>query len=204
MNFLIMLLTMFYLFKDGSRIYQEIKELSPLPDEYEDMLVNQFRDVSFATLYGSVMTALSQGAAGGILFAALGVPGALLWGAVMAFLSFIPVVGAFLVWMPAGAYLLLEGETTKGIIMWVLGAVVVSSIDNLLKPIFIKGKADMHAMLVFFSVFGGMKVFGFLGLVVGPLIVALFLTFMNLYKVEFKEILTQKILRQESKAILME
>ena len=203
-DFLIMMVTMYYLFKEGNSVYKAIKEISPLPDEYEDMVVNQFRDVSKATLYGNVMTALSQGAVGSILFASVGLSGSLLWGALMAMLSFVPMVGSFLVWGPAGLYLLSTGHPTKAIIVWIGGAVLVASLDNILKPIFIKGKADMHALLIFFSVFGGMGAFGFLGLVLGPLVVALFLTFLNLYKMEFKDAFLHKELRDKSRSMLSE
>jgi predicted PurR-regulated permease PerM len=204
MDFLIMMVTMYYLFKDGPSIYKAIKEISPLSDEYEDMVVNQFRDVSQATLYGNVMTALSQGVAGSILFWSVGLSGSLLWGALMALLSFVPMVGSFLVWGPAGLYLLITGHVTKAMVVWIGGGVAVASLDNILKPMFIKGKADMHALLIFFSVFGGMGAFGFLGLVLGPLVVALFLTFLNLYRVEFKEVLAHKDLRENSRTMMPE
>jgi predicted PurR-regulated permease PerM len=191
-DFLIMMVTMFYLFTDGSTIYKAFKELSPLPDAYVDLLVVQFRDVSQATLYGNAMTALCQGASGAVLFWVLGLSGALLWGGLMALLSFVPMIGSFLVWGPAGLYLLATGHTAKALIMWIGGGLVVASLDNILKPMFIKGKADMHGLLIFFAVFGGMAAFGFLGLVLGPLVVALFLTFLSLYKLEFKEALMQK------------
>ncbi len=185
-DFLIMLTAMYYFFLDGRRIVASLKELSPLPDDYQEQLIRQFLEVSQATLYGSLMTAVCQGIAGGLLFALLGIPGALLWGALMGFLSLIPAVGSFLIWMPAGMYQLLVGEAWKGAVILFFGVTVVSSLDNILKPYFIRGKADMHALLVFLSAFGGIQVFGFLGLVLGPLVCALFLTFLELYKIEFQ------------------
>ena len=192
-TFLIMLMAMYYFFKDGHEVLAYLKELNPLPEEYEEKLIRQFREVSQATLYGNLMTALCQGVAGGILFWILGISGALLWGALMAFLSLIPLLGSFLVWMPAGVYQLLIGDVWRGLALLIFGAVVVSSLDNFLKPFFIRGKADMHTLLVFLSAFGGIQVFGFLGLVLGPLVAALFLTFLQLYKIEFHTGLAKKI-----------
>jgi predicted PurR-regulated permease PerM len=192
-DFLIMLTAMYYFFKDGSWIVASLKELDPLPVEYEELLILQFLEVSQATLYGNLMTALCQGIAGGILFWVLGIPSALLWGALMGFLSLLPAVGSFLVWMPAGVFQLLAGEPWKGVVILVFGLTVVSSLDNVLKPFFIRGKADMHTLLVFLSAFGGIQVFGFLGLVLGPLVCALFLTFLQLYKIEFQSGLKRKI-----------
>ncbi len=190
-DFMIMLTAMYYFFKDGRGILSALRELDPLPQEYEEKLIGQFSDVCNATLYGSLMTALCQGILGGLLFGTLGISGALLWGALMGFLSLFPAVGSFLVWMPAGVYQLVAGSTWKGVVILVFGAAVISSLDNFLKPYFIRGKSDMHTLLVFLSAFGGIQVFGFLGLVLGPLISALFLTFLQFYKIEFQSVLPE-------------
>lgn len=107
--------------------------------------------------------------------------------------SLVPIVGSALVWIPWAAYLMLAGQTTRGIVLLAVGGLVVSSIDNVLKPMIIQGRTDMHPLLVFFSVLGGLQAFGFLGILLGPLLVALFISFLNFYRVEFRGALQQKV-----------
>jgi len=192
-NFLLMFISMFFLFRDGPAILRMARESNPLPPAYEAEILKKFQDVSYAAFVGSILTAVVQGFAGAILFWGLRIPSPLFWGAVVAFVSLIPIVGAFLVWLPWSAYLLLSGQTGRGIAMLAIGGLVVSSIDNVLKPMIIRGRTDMHPLLVFLSVLGGMQAFGFLGILLGPLIVALFLSFMEFYRIEFKDTLQQKL-----------
>ena len=110
----------------------------------------------------------------------------------MSLASLVPIVGAFLIWLPWAAYLLLAGQTVRGIVLLAVGGLVVSSIDNVLKPLIIKGRTDMHPLLVFLSVLGGLQVFGFLGILLGPLLVALFVSFLNFYREEFQTTLRNK------------
>jgi predicted PurR-regulated permease PerM len=114
------------------------------------------------------------------------------WGAVVAFMSLVPIVGAFLVWLPMSAYLFFSGHATQAILLLAIGGLVVSSIDNVLKPMIIQGRTNMHPLLVFLSVLGGMQVFGFLGILLGPLLVAIFLSFLNFYRLEYSEDLRLK------------
>jgi predicted PurR-regulated permease PerM len=155
-------------------------------------IIRKFRDVSFATFYGSLLTAVVQGCAAALLFWILGIASPLFWGAIVSFVSLVPIVGAFLVWIPMSAYLFLSGNTASAIVLLVGGGVVVSSIDNVLKPIIIRGRTDMHPLLVFLSVLGGMQVFGFLGVLLGPLVVAFFVSFLNFYRLEFSDTLKLK------------
>ncbi len=184
-GFLMVFITMFFLFKDGPIIMSFVRASNPLPQVYESEIIKKFRDVSYATFYGSILTALVQGILAGLLFWALGVGSPLFWGALVAFVSLVPIVGAFLVWVPMSGYLILTGQTTRGILLIAIGGLVVSSVDNVLKPAIIRGRTDMHPLLVFMSVLGGMQAFGFLGILLGPLIVAIFLSFLNFYKVRF-------------------
>ena len=141
--------------------------------------------MSYATFFGSLLTALVQGCAGALLFWALGMGTPLFWGALISLVALAPIVGAFLVWIPVSAYLMLMGHMTKGIILLAVGGLVVSSIDNVLKPIIIQGRTDLHPLLVFLSVLGGMQAFGFLGILLGPLAVAIFVTLLNFYRQQF-------------------
>jgi predicted PurR-regulated permease PerM len=184
-GFLMAFITMFFLFKDGPAIMDFVRASSPLPAVYESEIIKTFEDVSYATFYGSILTALVQGTAGALLFWAFGINSPLFWGALIAFVSLVPMVGAFLIWVPMSCYLMLAGHTTRGILLLVIGGLIVSSIDNVLKPAIIRGRTDMHPLLVFLGVLGGLQAFGFLGVLLGPLVVAIFLSFLNFYKLRF-------------------
>ncbi len=184
-SFLLMFITMFFLFRDGPELIDIISASNPLPEVYEVEIARKFRDLSYATFFGSILTAIVQGLAGALLFWALNVPSPLFWGAVVALVSLVPVVGAFLVWIPMSSYFYLIGQTTRGLVLLAVGGIVVSSIDNVLKPMIIRGRTNMHPLLVFFGVLGGLRVFGFLGILLGPLTITIFLSFLNFYRLEF-------------------
>jgi predicted PurR-regulated permease PerM len=192
-GFLLMLISMFFLFRDGPLLLDLLKASNPLPPAYETEIIKRFQDVCYATFFGSILTAVVQGVAGAILFWALGIQSALFWGSIIALVSLIPIVGAFLVWAPWASYLFLIDQSGRALVLLAVGGLVVSSLDNVLKPMIIQGRTNMHPLLVFLSVLGGMNAFGFLGIVVGPLVVALFVAFLNFYKVEFSETLKQKL-----------
>jgi predicted PurR-regulated permease PerM len=191
-DFFLIFITIFFLLRDGPQLMGVIKASNPLPDAIEAELYKKFQDVSFATFFGSLLTAVTQGMAACFLFWALGLPTPVFWGALVSLLSLVPIVGAFLVWLPWTAYLLLAGHTAQGLLLLGIGGLVVSSIDNVLKPIIIRGRTDMHPLLVFFSVLGGLRAFGFIGILLGPLMVALFITFLNFYQLEFQDTLRHK------------
>jgi predicted PurR-regulated permease PerM len=191
-SFFLIFITMFFLLRDGPYLMATIKAANPLPHAIEDELFKKFEDVCYATFFGSLLTAVAQGLAACLLFWILGLPTPLFWGAIVSLVSLVPIVGAFLVWLPWAAYLLLAGQTTRGVLLLVIGGLVVSSIDNVLKPIIIRGRTDMHPLLVFLSVLGGLQAFGFLGILLGPLLVAVFLTFLNFYQLEFQDTLLRK------------
>jgi predicted PurR-regulated permease PerM len=185
-SFFLMFLTMFFLLRDGHQLMELIMATNPLPVEYASEVFSKFRDLSFATFYGTILTAMVQGVAGGLLLWALGISSPVFWGAVVSLVSLVPIVGTLLIWVPMTVYLLITGHPTKAIVLVVIGSLAVGSIDNLLKPMIIRGRTDMHPLLVFLSVIGGMQVFGFLGVLLGPLIVAVFIAFLNLYRVELR------------------
>lgn len=191
-SFFMIFITMFFLFRDGPKMIEAVKASNPLPAAYESEILQKFEAVSYATFFGTLLTAVVQGGAAAVLFLALGMSAPVFWGAVVAFVSLVPIGGAFLVWIPMFVYLLLLGDTARAIILLAVGGLVVSSIDNVLKPMIIRGRTDMHPLLVFLSVLGGMNVFGFLGVLLGPLVVALFLSFLNFYRAEYAETLRLK------------
>lgn len=186
-KFFIMLVTMFFLFRDGARIVEEFKSLTPLTERYEDVLVRKFKEVTRATFLGSLLTALAQGVAGGIVFWALGISNIVFWSSMIALFSLVPVVGSALIWGPWAIYFFLTGSVVKGIVLIALAVLFIGMVDNLVRPLFIQGQAGMHTLLVFFSIMGGIAYFGMIGMIFGPIIVSLGLTFLELYRIEFKE-----------------
>jgi len=174
--FFLMLNALFFFFRDGETIVSRLRALTPLPESDSKQAFLQLKNVIEATMYGGVAVAMVQGLAGGILFAAVGLPSPVFWGAVMAFLSFLPLIGSFLVFTPAGLYLIASGATTKGVIVLAVGGLVITQLDNFLRPALVAGRTSLHTLMLFFSILGGIAMFGFLGLVLGPLIAALFVT----------------------------
>ena len=181
MGFFFTLLSLYYLFKDGDRLFERLKEVIPLPSKERDLLSHRFKDMVYATIYGGILIAIIQGFLGGLSFWVLGLASPIFWGTAMAFLSFIPVGGTALIWVPASILLLGQGAFLKGIILLGLGVFGISMVDNLLKPFFISTRTKIHPLLLFFAVLGGIQVFGLIGLVAGPLIVTLFLTLIEIY-----------------------
>jgi predicted PurR-regulated permease PerM len=183
-NFLVMILGTYYMFLSGPSILAEIRRLSPLRPEHEEAILNKFKEITVATFVGNLLTALLQGTAGGLVFLLFGLDAPLLWGAVMAFLSLVPLVGTALVWGPVVIYFVLTGSVLKGLLLLVVSATVVSSIDNLVKPLLIRRGVEIPTAWVFVGVLGGVAVFGFLGVVLGPLVIAILLALFEIYKTQ--------------------
>jgi len=180
-KFFLMTVALFFLFRDGERFMEKIKTLIPFSAKEREKILQRMVDMIHATIYGGIVVALVQGGLGGVGFWIVGLPAPLFWGAVMAFLSFIPIVGAFLVWVPAAAILFIQGAYLKAVILFVWGAVVVSLSDNFLRPILISGRTQVHTLLLFFGILGGVKVFGFLGFIAGPLVITICLAIIEIY-----------------------
>ena len=193
MNFFVMLLSLYYLFLRGPAILQELSQLSPLRREHEEAIFARFKQMTVVTFGGSLLTAVLQGAMGSLVFVLFGLPSALLWGAVMALLSLVPVVGTALVWGPVVAYYLLTGSLAKGLGLLVVAGSVVGSIDNLVKPLLLRRGGEIHTLWLFFGVLGGIGVFGFLGMVLGPLLITILFTLIEIYKAEFRDELGEKL-----------
>ncbi len=180
-GFFFTLLCLYYLFKDGSLFFKRLKEIVPLSSKERDLLIRRFKEMIYATIYGGILIAIIQGILGGLSFWALGLPSPIFWGTAMALLSFIPIGGTALIWAPAGIILLVEGAVIKGLLLLGLGVFVISMVDNLLRPFFISTRTNIHPLLLFFAVLGGIQAFGLIGLVAGPLIATLFLTLVEIY-----------------------
>jgi predicted PurR-regulated permease PerM len=168
----LVLFTMFYLLRDRREILNLTAGVLPLDRPQFDRLTTRIHDIISASLYGTLVVAAVQGAMGGLAFWVLGIGGSLFWGVVMFFLSMIPVAGAFVIWVPVALYLAFTGHVTKAILLTAWGGGAIATVDNLLRPILVGSRTKMHELVVFFSVLGGLQVFGMLGLIVGPVVVA--------------------------------
>lgn len=174
--------TMFYLFRDGERLRYAVYDILPLRRVQMHDITVRTRDVIGATIYGVLVISVIQGTLGTFIFFALGIPSPLLWGVVMFFFSMIPMAGSFLVWVPAAIFLALSGAYLKAIILVAWGILVIGSIDNFLSPRLVGKRARLHELLIFFGVLGGLDVFGVLGLVVGPVVVAVTLALIEMVR----------------------
>jgi predicted PurR-regulated permease PerM len=170
-----MLYLTFFLLRDGAGLTRRLGERVPLENDLRRILFEKFATVIRATVKGSLVVSLLQGILGGITFAIIGVPAALLWGVVMGFLSLIPAVGTGLVWVPFSIWLFASGQTWQGVVLVVSGAFVVGSVDNFVRPMLVGADTRMPDYVVFISTLGGISVMGFSGIVVGPVIAALFI-----------------------------
>jgi predicted PurR-regulated permease PerM len=165
-------LILFFLFRDGPAAIQKVTLMLPLTQDQALRLLNGIRDSVIANLYGFLAVGLAQGLLTGGALAVLRVPAALLLGLAAAFCSLIPIVGTALVWLPSAIYLMTTGHLWKGIILIVWGSAVVGMIDNIIRPLVIGSKVELHPLLLLFSLLGGLQVFGFIGLFVGPVVIS--------------------------------
>jgi predicted PurR-regulated permease PerM len=182
--FALWIFTLFYFFRDGSKWLALVSDVVPLTEKQKNLIMEKFRDVSKATMVGIFLTAMVQGFLGGIGFWIVGIS-PILWGTVMTFASLIPMVGAALIWLPCGLALIISGNMNGGIFILVWGAVVVSTVDNFLRPYLMKGSTKVNPLWILFSVLGGLKLFGFPGILIGPLILTMTITFVYIYSQEY-------------------
>ncbi|HWN07967.1 MAG TPA: AI-2E family transporter [Pyrinomonadaceae bacterium] len=174
--------TMYYLFRDGDRIFTVIRDALPLEQNQAEAILERTRDVVGASVYGLFSIAIIQGVLGGVAFWILGLPSAIVWCVVMIFLSMVPMLGAFLVWVPAAIYLFATGHYVKGIFLVLWGTLVIGMIDNFLRPKLVGGRTKLHELLIFFAVLGGLQVFGVLGIVLGPVVLAITLALIDVFR----------------------
>lgn len=175
--------TMYYLFRDGDKIVNNLPDAFPLRREQSEAIISRTREVVGASVYGVVSIAALQGFLGGVAFWLLGIPSPLLWAVLMTFVCMIPMLGSFLVWLPISIYLAVNGYWARAITLALWGALVISLVDNFLRPKLIKNQTRLHELFVFFSVLGGISVFGLLGIVLGPVILAITLGLLQTFRV---------------------
>ena len=195
LNFFVMIFTVYYLLKDGDSISKRIKNVLPLKESHKQHVLDSFHRITYATFYGSIFVAMVQGVLGALGFLVLGISYPILWGIVMMLFALLPYFGTAVVWLPAALNLIFIGylqndnsSTVRGVALVVYGIFVISSIDNLLRPKLIGAKARVHPILVLLGVLGGLNLFGFVGLILGPVILALLMTFLEIYEEEKAEL----------------
>lgn len=191
-NFIISLIAivfiMFFFFLDGERMASRIMDWFPLPRQHNQEIFKKFREVSYSTVVATFVTAIAQGVIAGLGFFIVGIP-AFLLSILVAFFSLIPYIGSGIVWFPVGVYLLLVGDVWQGIFIILWGAILVSFIDNIIRAYLIRGKSGAHPLFIIFSILGGIALFGFWGVIIGPLIISLAITILHIYEFEYRDVL---------------
>jgi len=185
-SLIMIILTMFFFFVDGKNMLNRLMYLSPLQDKYNKEIFTKFKEISYTTMISTFVVALAQGLVGALGFALVGFP-AFLAGILVALLSLLPYVGSMIFYIPVGLYYLLIGDTWQGIFVLLWGFLIIGTIDNVIRAWMLKGKAQINPIFVVFSVLGGIVLFGFWGVVLGPLVVAIAATVLHIYSLEFSK-----------------
>ena len=185
-QFFLMALTMYYLFKDSAKLKRYFFELLPLPEDHLEKLTHKFREMGRAIVVGNGLAGIVQGILGGLGFYFFGLDSPFLWGTVICFMAFLPIIGASAVFIPTTIILFLQGNSGLGLGYLIYNLFYSSIIEYLVKPRLIGQGMQMNALLVFIGIIGGIKVFGILGIVYGPLIITVFLTLAEIYRLEYR------------------
>lgn len=179
----LMLLALFFFFRDGDRMSAVIRDLLPMDPEHKDEIFHRVYNTLTATVQSMVVMAVAQGLLGGFGYWAIGaLPFSVFLGFLTGIASFLPPFGAAFVWVPAAGYLLLTGHVARGILMALWGLLAVSMVDNIIRPLFIGGRARLPTFLLLFAILGGMSTYGFLGIFLAPMILAALLSFVDIYR----------------------
>jgi predicted PurR-regulated permease PerM len=181
-NFLFMTFTIFFLFRDGPGFLRKVRDYMPFSEDQKTRLESQINDMIASTVYGGVAVAGIQGLLGGLAFFVLGLSAPVLWGIAMAIMSFIPLIGTLAIWGPAAIYLITQGNYLEGIGLILYGTFIVGLADNFLRPWVIGSRTKMPTIVIFFSVLGGIEAFGIIGLIMGPLIMAVFISVFEIFR----------------------
>lgn len=171
-DLIIMLFATFFLFRDGRTLLGKLRRAIPFEAGKRDRIIEQTRDLVYASVVSTLVVAILQGALGGLAFAILGIGAPVLWGVVMAFTSLVPVVGSGIIWGPAAVYLLVSGSVARGLILVAIGVGMIGMVDNVVRPLILSGRTQLNGLLVLISLLGGIGLFGFIGVVLGPILVA--------------------------------
>jgi len=178
---LVMIYLLFFFLRDGEALAASVRQAMPLRDEQQHALINRFTVAIRATVKGDVVVALLQGMLGGLAFWFLGIPAALLWGAVMAILSLLPAIGSALIWGPVAIYFLVTGALWQGVILLIYGVLVISLADNIVRPILVAKDTRMPDFIVLLSTVGALATLGLNGFIIGPVVAATFIAAWDIF-----------------------
>ena len=181
----LMLYLLFFFLRDGQALLNTMVTALPIGDARERRLLQKFAEVSRATIKGTIVIGIVQGGIGGVLFWALGIEAAVLWGVVMGLLSLLPAVGAAIVWIPAAALLMMSGELVKGFILLLGGTLLIGLADNVIRPLLVGRDTELPDYLILVSTLGGLALFGLSGVVIGPIVAALFIAVWEMFADEY-------------------
>jgi predicted PurR-regulated permease PerM len=190
-HFFVLLYTMFFFLTGGPGLLSAVLGYLPLPDVDKQRMVGKFVSVTRATLKGTILIGVAQGPLGGLAFWAVGIDGAIFWGTVMIVLSIIPGIGGALVWVPAAIVLMVSGAVWRAVALALFCALIVGSVDNVLRPRLVGHDTKMHELLIFFSTLGGLMFFGAMGFILGPILAALFVTAWEMFGTTFRSALLE-------------
>jgi predicted PurR-regulated permease PerM len=188
LHFFFMLLICFYLFADQQRLLAFIFDLSPLPDDQDKKIFQKFKDMAGAILVGNGLSALVQGIMGGAVFATFGLRSPILWGVIMTLLAFLPILGIGIVFVPAAVFLFLKGRIAAGVFFILFYITLSGGVEYIFKPKLVGQRVQMHTLLVFLSIIGGLQLFGILGIIYGPLVATGFLTLTDIYHTSYQNL----------------
>lgn len=182
-NFIFVIISLYFFFIQGAHFVSKIRDDLPFSEWHKDLLAGKIKDMVISTIYGGVVVSILQGCVGAITLYFLDVDAPLLWGMSMSVMSFVPMIGTFAVWGPISIYLLfIKHDIIRGIILIAVSAIIITSIDSILKPKIISGRTNLPMVFVFFSVLGGLQFFGLIGMIMGPLVLVLFLSLLEIFR----------------------
>jgi predicted PurR-regulated permease PerM len=188
-HFFLMLYTMFFLLMDGQSILRSLLNHLPLNDDDREQMTHRFMSVTRATVKGTIIIGIIQGGMAGLAFRVVGIPDALFWSLVMVVLSILPAIGGALVWVPACIILAANGEIARAVSLAVFCALIVGSVDNVLRPRLVGRDTKMHDLVILFSTLGGILAFGPVGFIIGPILAGLFVTSWEIFAVAYRDVL---------------
>ena len=188
LNYVITIIILFFFFRDGASLGQGIKDLFPMTRENKETIFERLSTTVSAVVRGLVLTGVAQSLLAGLAFWVLGVPYPVFLALLIAFLALVPVGGAFFIWLPSALYLGLSGHWGKALILFIWGTLIVSTIDNLLRPLLIGEKTKIPTLFLFLAILGGLAFYGLIGIFLGPLMLALFLTLIEIYRKEYPQV----------------
>jgi predicted PurR-regulated permease PerM len=185
-SLIFMIFSLFFLFVDGAYLSKLTLRIIPIRKEYIKALVGKFKEITLQLVLGYIIVALAEVVTAFIIFSLFRIHGALVFSVLIFFFSFFPIIGPAIVWFPLGLMQILNGNFGRGILLMIVSSAFISSIENFIRPIILRGRIQLHPLIIFFAILGGISTFGFNGIILGPMIVIIFLTVFDLFLTEHK------------------